>query len=196
MNLATKLQIKTLYWGRSSTKENTLIYRLIKKTLRSIKYITSYNVVLNNSVWLLQLHTNVEPFSHAWIPVDSSNFFSTSASDLDSVPSASDLAWPAPSLRLSFVGVEKLGGGGAASPSSESRRGIGNRVWQEFKTRIEDLKPFVFQSSERLQSSVGPFQDAGRPGGRDWKERSSSEHVRRDVAASVTLLFGTFGTLL
>jgi hypothetical protein len=66
------------------------------------------------------------PFSHARMPVDSLNCFSTSASDLDLVPSASGLAWPAPSLRLGFVGVVKLGGSGASSSSSESRRGIGS----------------------------------------------------------------------
>ena len=48
------------------------------------------------------------------------------------------------------------------------------------------LKQFVFQSSERVRSWLDPIKDAGRPGGWDWKERCSSEHVRRDVPASVT----------
>jgi hypothetical protein len=46
--------------------------------------------------------------------------FSTSASNSSSVPSASEPEWPAPSLRLAFVGVVKAGGGGASSSSSDS----------------------------------------------------------------------------
>jgi hypothetical protein len=52
------------------------------------------------------------------------------------------------------------------------------------------------QFSERKQSSVGPFQDAGWTGGWDRKVCCSGEHVHRDVAASVTLLFGAVGMAL
>ena len=36
---------------------------------------------------------------------------------------------------------------------------------------------------ERVRSWLGPVKDAGPPGGWDWKEDCSSEHVRRDVPA-------------
>ena len=65
------------------------------------------------------------------------------------------------------------------------------RHWQltdkQIKTWIEKLKQFVFQSSERVRSWLGPVKDAGRPGGWDWNERCSTEHMCRDVPASVTL---------
>ncbi len=55
-------------------------------------------MVLKNEAWMLPLHTNVETFSHASMPVDSLNCFSTSASESSSVPSASGPAWQAPSF--------------------------------------------------------------------------------------------------
>ncbi len=54
----------------------------------------------------------------------------------------------------------------------------------------EEEAEYDKEEAEEVQSSVKPFQDAGRQGSRNWKERCSSEHVRRDVAASVTLQFG------
>ena len=63
------------------------------------------------------------------------------------------------------------------------------RHWQraikQIKTWIEELKRFVFQSSEQVRSWLGPVKDEGRSGGWDWKERCSGEHVCRDVPASV-----------
>ena len=134
---------------------------------------------------MLPLQPNVEIIFHAGLPVDSSNCLSPSASDSVSILSASDSAWAAPSLRMALVGVEMPGGGGAVLLIWSIRH------WQstdkQIKTRIEELKQFVFQSSERVRSWLGPVKDAGRPGGWDWNERCSTEHVRRDVPASVTL---------
>ena len=113
-------------------------------------------------------------------------FFSTSESDSALVPSASGSPWPAPSLRMALVGVVKLGCRGAASSSSSDRQDICNRLWKEISTRIKELQQCVFQSSEQVRSWLGPVKDAGRPGAWDWKERCSSEHMRRDVLASVT----------
>ena len=62
------------------------------------------------------------------LPVDLSNFFSTSATDSASILSACESAWPAPALRLTFVGVEKAGSGGALHSLSSGRQGIGNRL--------------------------------------------------------------------
>ena len=61
---------------------------------------------------MLPFQPNVENIFHARLPVDSSNCFSTSSSDLVSILSASDSAWVAPSLQMAFVGVVKPGGGG------------------------------------------------------------------------------------
>ncbi len=53
-------------------------------------------------------------------------------------------------LRRREAGLRR--GSPASSSSSESRRGISNRGKQEIKTRIKELKQFVFQSSERVLS--------------------------------------------
>ena len=53
-------------------------------------------------------------------------FFSTSESDSELVPSASDSAWPAPPLLLTGGGVMQRGDEGAASTLSFGRQGIGN----------------------------------------------------------------------
>ena len=82
---------------------------------------------------MLPFQPNVENIFHARLPVDSSNFFSTSESDSASVPSASGLPWQAPSLRMCFVSIVKQGGGGAASSSSDSGRSIGKGVTSKLK---------------------------------------------------------------
>ena len=54
------------------------------------------------------------------------------------VPLPSSSPWLAPSLRLAFVGVEKPGGGGAASISSDSGQDIGNRLTSKLKLELNN----------------------------------------------------------
>ena len=114
---------------------------------------------------MLPFQPTIENIFHARLPVDSLNCFSTSASDLVSILSASDSEWAAPSesLRMAFVGKEKPGSGGAASSSSSDRQDIGNRLTSQLNLdrrikRICVSVIYLFRHAPRGEPSSSPRQ--------------------------------------